>query len=165
MPSTGKSFRNNHGQRNGVGVCRPQVTDANVFMESKVSDETVTKVALICDRVYGEKSDKRHGGAGTEAQIITPEIYQKKRQDKFVAVVREKDNEGNAHVPAYYKGRIFIDLSYETAYATQFENLVRWAWDKPLDTALRSQSANCVTDCRRAHRGSRLAYDFGRIDR
>lgn len=107
--------------------------DANAFMEQMVSDPAVTKVLLICDKKYAEKSDARAGGAGTEAQIITPEIYSKKARDKYAAVVRERDEEGHPCLPVYYKGRIFIDLSDESIYAIEFDKLVRWTWDKPLN--------------------------------
>lgn len=106
--------------------------DAHAFMESMVTDPDVTKVLLVCDRQYAAKSDKRLGGTGTEAQIITPELYTKKEQDKFVAIVRERDDAGNAYLPVYYKGRIYIDLSDAANYASEFEKLVRWAWDKPV---------------------------------
>ncbi|MBB4041138.1 hypothetical protein GGR34_002801 [Microvirga flocculans] len=107
--------------------------DANAFMESMVTDETVTKVVLVCDKKYAEKSNNRAGGAGTEAQIITPQLYAKRAQDKFVAVIREKDEAGKAYLPVYYGSRIYIDLADEANYATEFERLVRWAWDKPVD--------------------------------
>src|SRR6185312_13205869 len=106
--------------------------DAHSFMESMVRDATVTKVVLICDQKYAEKSDKRSGGAGTEAQIITPELYAKKAQDKFVAVIRERDADGKPCLPVYYGGRIYIDLSDPSTYSGEFERLVRWAWDRPL---------------------------------
>jgi TIR domain len=73
--------------------------DAYAFMESMVTDQTVTKVLMICDETYKMKSNSRSGGAGIEAQIITPELYSKSAQDKFVAVVREKDSEGTALLP------------------------------------------------------------------
>jgi hypothetical protein len=107
--------------------------DSYAFMEQMVSDTTVTKVILICDKKYADKSNARAGGAGTEAQIITPEIYAKKAQDKYAAIVRERDEEGQPYLPVYYKGRIFIDLSDESIYAIEFDKLVRWAWDKPLN--------------------------------
>lgn len=107
--------------------------DAHAFMESMVTDPKVNKVLLICDEVYARKSDARSGGAGTEAQIITPEIYAKKAQDKFVAVVRERDHDGRPYLPVYYKGRIYIDLSNASSYSTEFERLVRWAWGAPLN--------------------------------
>jgi len=106
--------------------------DAYSFMESMVSDPSVTKVLLICDKKYAEKSDRRTGGAGAEAQIITPELYTKTEQNKFVAVVRERDEDNNPFLPRYYKGRIFIDLSDDAIYAAEYEKLLRWAWDKPL---------------------------------
>jgi hypothetical protein len=107
--------------------------DANAFMESMVTDNSVTKVILVCDKKYAGKSNDRAGGVGTEAQIITPALYARRAQDKFVAVVREKDDHGSPYLPAYYGSRMYIDLADEAAYATQFERLVRWAWDKPVD--------------------------------
>lgn len=107
--------------------------DSYAFMEKMVSDPTVTKVILICDKKYADKSNARAGGAGTEAQIITPEIYAKKAQDKYAAIVRERDEGGQPYLPVYYKGRIFIDLSDDSIYAIEFDKLIRWAWDKPLN--------------------------------
>ncbi len=97
-----------------------------------VTDPTVTKVLLICDETYSTKSDGRKGGAGTEAQIITPELYSQTRQDKFAAVVRERDADGKAFLPVYYKGRIYFDLTDASSYATEFDKIVRWAWNKQL---------------------------------
>ncbi len=106
--------------------------DANAFMESMVTDSTVTKVLLICDEMYAKKSDGRKGGAGTEAQIITPEIYAHTAQDKFAAVVRERDADGKAHLPTYYKGRIYFDLTNPSTYSTEFDRILRWVWGQPL---------------------------------
>jgi hypothetical protein len=106
--------------------------DAYAFMESMVTDPTVTKVLMICDEKYKSKSNARSGGAGIEAQIITPELYRKSAQDKFVAVVREKDDEGKALVPTYYTGRIFIDLSDAATYSEEYDKPIRWAWDQQL---------------------------------
>jgi TIR domain len=36
--------------------------DANAFMEKMVSDPSIQKVALICDKMYAEKTDGRRGG-------------------------------------------------------------------------------------------------------
>mgnify|MGYP001361132058 CR=1 FL=1 len=106
--------------------------DAYAFMEKMVTDPSINKVIIVCDRIYAEKSDKRRGGAGTEAQIISPEIYEKENQDKFVAVLAERDADGNAYLPVYYKSRIYIDLSNEDIYSTNFEQLLRWIYNKPL---------------------------------
>jgi len=76
-----------------------------------VADPEIQKVAIICDRVYMERADGRRGGVGTETQIISPEIYEKEDQNKFVAIVAERDENGNKYLPTYYRSRIYIDLS------------------------------------------------------
>ena len=106
--------------------------DAYAFMEKMVTDPEIQKVVIICDRTYAEKADERSGGVGTETQIISPEIYEKEKQDKFVAIVAERDENGNEYLPTYYKSRIYIDLSDSDLYATNFEQLLRWIYDKPL---------------------------------
>jgi len=106
--------------------------DANAFMEKMVTDPDIKKVILVCDRIYSEKADRRSGGVGTETQIISPEIYSKTDQSKFVAVLSERDENGMPYLPTYYQSRIFIDLSDNNLYASNFEQLLRWAYDKPL---------------------------------
>lgn len=106
--------------------------DAYAFMEKMVSDQTIKKVLIICDEKYSEKANERSGGVGTETQIITSEIYEKEDQNKFVAIVKEKDSNGKPYLPVYYKSRIYIDLSEEDFYTKNFEQLLRWIFDKPL---------------------------------
>ena len=106
--------------------------DALAFMEKMVTDPEIKKVVLVSDRVYAEKADGRSGGVGTETQIISPKIYAKEDQTKFVAVLSEKDGNGNPYLPTYYKSRIYIDLSNSDLYASNFEQLLRWVYDKPL---------------------------------
>lgn len=106
--------------------------DAHAFMEKMVTDPDIRKVILICDRAYVDKADGRSGGVGTETQIISAEIYAKEAQNKFVAVVTERDEQGRALLPVYYRSRIYIDLSDSSAYAQGFDQLLRWAYDQPL---------------------------------
>jgi hypothetical protein len=101
-------------------------------MEQMVSNPDIRKVAIICDRKYSEKANDRIGGVGSETQIISPEIYAKQDQDKFVVVVAERDEDGKPFLPHYYKSRIYIDLSETHLYAKNFEQLLRWVYDKPL---------------------------------
>ena len=54
--------------------------DADVFMEQMIADPTIQKVLIICDKMYSEKSDKRKGGAGTEAQIISRKVYEQQQR-------------------------------------------------------------------------------------
>ncbi len=107
--------------------------DTHAYMEKMVTDPQVEKVILICDKSYAEKANKRIGGVGTETQIISSEVYGKTDSSKFVAIVREKDSSGLPYLPAYYKTKIYIDLSDESLYAANWERLLRWAYDKPLE--------------------------------
>jgi TIR domain len=106
--------------------------DAVVFMEKMVTDPEIKKVAIICDEKYAAKADGRAGGVGTETQIISRNVYEKQDQEKFVAVVCERDENGKAYLPTYYKSRIYIDLTEEDKYAENFERLLRWIFNKPL---------------------------------
>jgi TIR domain len=105
--------------------------DSIAFMEKMVTDPTVEKVVIVSDRIYAEKADGRRGGVGTETQIISPQIYAQADQNKFVAVLPEVDAEGKPFLPTYYGSRIFIDLSREEIYPENFEQLVRWIFNRP----------------------------------
>lgn len=41
-------------------------------MEQSVTDATITNVLILLDPVYEKKANERHGGVGTETQIISP---------------------------------------------------------------------------------------------
>ena len=105
--------------------------DANAFMEAMVTDPTVTKVLMICDRAYAGKADGRLGGVGKEAQILTAEIYEKASQDKYAALITERDDSGKPYKPAYYGGRQYIDFVEEERQETSYQQLLRWIFDKP----------------------------------
>lgn len=102
------------------------------FMEHAITSPDVTKVLIVCDRVYKEKADGRSGGVGTETQILTPEIYRKTNQSKYAALVTEVDEKGRAYVPTFYGGRIFIDFSNPDDEEAAYEELIRWINDAPL---------------------------------
>lgn len=102
------------------------------FMEKMVTDPEIKKVIIVSDKIYAEKADQRIGGVGTETQIITPDLYGKTEQNKFVIVTTQKDENGDAYVPAYYKSKIYIDLSDEDNYNKNYEQLLRWLFDKPI---------------------------------
>jgi hypothetical protein len=106
--------------------------DAVAFMEQMVTNPEIKKVAIVSDRTYADKADGRAGGVGTETQIISRNVYENQVQEKFVAVVTEKDNNGKPFLPTYYKSRVYIDLSETDSYSENFEKLLRWIFDKPL---------------------------------
>ncbi|CAE6840442.1 hypothetical protein R69746_06898 [Paraburkholderia aspalathi] len=106
--------------------------DAHAFMEQMVTKAEIKKVAIIFDKEYARKADDRDRGVGTETRLITGEIYKQSSQEKFVAVIAEKDEEGNPYVPAYYSGRIYIDLANASRIEEEYERLLRWIFDRPL---------------------------------
>ena len=105
--------------------------DPYVFMEQMVVDKTVTKVVIVCDRAYTEKANSREGGVGVESQILTPELYRKASQDKYAAILTERDEDGKAYVPAFFGGRIYIDFTGADREEPAYEELLRWLLDKP----------------------------------
>lgn len=104
--------------------------DANHFMEQMVNEPSITKVIMVIDREYVRKANERSGGAGTEAQIISAEVYQNVKQTKFGAVVVECDEKGKILVPNYYKSRLYVDLSRVESYEENFEKLLDWLYEK-----------------------------------
>ena len=105
--------------------------DAIAFMESMVTDPTIDKVLLICDKIYADKADGRHGGVGTETQIISKRVYEQVDQERFIALIAEKDDEGRAYTPVFYHSRLYIDLSDPEAYSNGFDELIRCIYNQP----------------------------------
>ena len=80
------------------------------FMQRIVSDPSVERVLILCNKAYKEKADNFEGGVGDEAMIISPELYGKVEQQKFIPIVLEKDEEGRPYLPVILKARIYSRL-------------------------------------------------------
>ena len=106
--------------------------DAHSFMEQMVRANEVNKVALVCDAKYVDRANKREGGVGAESQIITSEIFGDVQQTKFVAAALASDEHGNALLPNFMSSRIYIDFREPDQYGEKLQQLVRWAYDRPL---------------------------------
>jgi SEFIR domain-containing protein len=105
--------------------------DKYAFMERMVTDPVVKKVIIICDRRYQEKADNREGGVGDETLLITPEVYGKVDQEKFIPIVVERDESGNPYMPAYLISRMYIDMSVAAQFDEKYQELLRALYDKP----------------------------------
>jgi len=117
-------------KRDGVEVVfdRWQLKEGNdtyAFMEKSVTDESITNVLVLLDPVYAKKADERAGGVGTETQIISPEVYNKVSQRKFLPVVFKRDEDGNVCKPRYMAGLLHFDLTKEDGYEYEYRRLVR----------------------------------------
>lgn len=115
----------------------PTGGDANLFMERGIRD--ANKVLIISDCEYARKANNRKGGAGTEAQILTPELYAQEGGDgapqKFAVVVTEYGEDEKPCKPTFYGGRIFIEMTDPTRRSEKMEEIARWAHDRPLHVA------------------------------
>lgn len=105
--------------------------DKYAFMERCVNDPEITKVLIICDKAYAQKADNRTGGVGDETVIISSEIYGNMKQEKFIPVIAEKDEDGKPYAPTYIKTRIYVDLSNQDTYEMEYEKLLRNIYEKP----------------------------------
>jgi len=101
------------------------------FMETMVKSNDIQKVLIILDKKYSEKAEQRTGGVGTETQIISPKIYENVSQEKFVPIVKEKDENGVPYVPTFLNGRIYIDLSEQSSFEENYETLLRNIYKRP----------------------------------
>lgn len=99
--------------------------DKYAFMERMVSDESVSKVLIICNRTYKEKADERSGGVGDESTIITPKVYGNTNQEKFIPVVNEYDGDGQPYLPNYLATRMYADLvEFNSGYSLLLESIL-----------------------------------------
>ncbi len=115
---------------NGIDVLLDQWSlkegnDTCAFMERSVIDSTITNVLILLDPVYEKKANERHGGVGTETQIISPEIYNKVKQEKFLPVIFERGENGEIPKPQYLKTMLHFDLSQEEKYDSEYQRLVK----------------------------------------
>lgn len=108
-------------------------SDKYQFMETMVTDKTVSKVLLMCDQQYQEKADSRKSGVGEEALILSKEVYSSVGSTKFIPVITEKDSEGNPFLPTFVSGRIWVDLTDGPHFFMEFEKLLRAIFGKPLE--------------------------------
>lgn len=108
--------------------------DKYAFMESMVTDSSVTHVLIMCDKKYSEKADERRAGVGTESQIISKHVYEKVEQSKFIPIICERDDEGRACTPTFLHSRISVDFSSAERTNENWERLIRLLFGKPEHT-------------------------------
>lgn len=104
--------------------------DKYAFMEQSVTDPSIDRVLILCDKKYAEKANKRQGGVGDETVIISADVYGKVEQDKFIPVVMEKDDDGHDCLPVYLRSILYIDMTGEH-YEEGYERLLRTIFNQP----------------------------------
>jgi len=107
--------------------------DKYVFMETMVNDPTVDKVLVFSNKIYAEKANKREGGVGAESTMISNEVYANAKQEKFIPICLGKNENAEPFFPTFMQALIHIDFSEEDLIEDEFEKLVRFIYNKPLD--------------------------------
>ena len=85
------------------------------------------KVLLICDKYYAEKADNRKGGVGWETMIIQGDMLSKQEQNKYVAILRDKDIDQS--LPIYVKSKYALNWADESQIDKEFEELLLYLFD------------------------------------
>ena len=96
--------------------------DLPYFMEQI---KKVDKVLILLGKIYKERANEREGGVGTETQIISNDVYNDVEQTKFIPIVINKDEKGNAYLPYYLESRLYTDFSDDNQFAQNIEALAR----------------------------------------
>ena len=96
--------------------------DRTHFMESNIVASEF--VIIVCTPTYAIKGNKRDGGVGYEAMIITSQLAQRIPQDKFIPVLRSGNFDDSA-VPVWLQSKIGIDLRGDPYDQKQYEILLR----------------------------------------
>lgn len=107
-----------------------QGQDKYAYMEQCVTNPAIDKVLIMSDRVYAEKADTRKGGVGDETTVISSEVYKNVNQQKFIPVVMERNEDGEAFLPAYLNSRMYVDFSAENKEKA-YEELLRTIFELP----------------------------------
>jgi TIR domain len=95
------------------------------FMERAVLDNDF--VLVICTPRFQGKSNKRGGGVGYEADLMTAYAFTMSDEKTFIPVLRRGDWTGAA--PTWLLGRFHIDLSGEPYSESNYQELLRTLHD------------------------------------
>ena len=96
--------------------------DRTHFMESNIIASDF--VLIVCTPVYATKANKRDGGVGYEAMIITSQLAQRILQDKFIPVLRIGNFDDSA-VPIWLQAKIGVDLRGDPYDQKQYDILLK----------------------------------------
>jgi hypothetical protein len=101
--------------------------DMTSFMENSVQESD--KVLLIMTPNFKIKAEKREGGVGYETSMITAEIFKNQQTEKFIPIVRLGDRD--SCTPTFVQSRLYIDMSDDTKFEENFEELLRSIHNEP----------------------------------
>ncbi len=86
-------------------------------------------VILVCTPTYAERANKREGGVGYEAVIITGELYESSHQNKFIPVLRA--GSWTVSLPTRMKSIVGVDLRNNPFSEEAYTALLRALHNSP----------------------------------
>ena len=101
--------------------------DVAVFIESNITESD--KVLIICTDQYNVRANEGKGGAGYEKTIVTRELIDNSQSDRFIPVVRQYS--GKDKMPKFLGARRYVNLSDESKFEGEFQELVRQLHGEP----------------------------------
>ena len=87
------------------------------FMEQSIQQSDI--VLVICSKRYKENTDKRVGGSGYEARLMSDEILRNVGEDRFLPILLNEPDKDS--IPNFLKGRVWTALYYDKE-SKQFNN-------------------------------------------
>lgn len=87
------------------------------FMEQGIQQSDF--VLVICSKRYKENTDKRVGGSGYEARLMSDEILKNVGEDRFLPILLNETDKDS--IPNFLKGRVWTALYYDKE-SKQFNN-------------------------------------------
>src|SRR5262249_38887459 len=104
-------------------------TDRFEFMESSVRNCNV--VLCVCTPEYVEKANDRTRGVGVETTLITPQFFDRlKNQKQFIPVIR-RSVPSTPTTPDYMSALLFVDFRDDDAFEDRMEELLRHLHKQP----------------------------------
>jgi len=99
------------------------------FIDKGIKDSD--KVLIILTPNYALRADNREGGVGEEYSVIRSEmkIEFDEQMIKFIPVLRNGDT--NTSCPMFLKRLVYHDMSDESKFEDNYNDLLREIFDKP----------------------------------
>ncbi|MCJ8270995.1 MAG: AAA family ATPase, partial [Psychrosphaera sp.] len=90
------------------------------------------KTLIIANKAYQDDAKDIQTILTEESAVISDRWYNTRKPKFYLAVASEMGDNGHPFLPAYYKSGLWIDLSEPERNAANFENLLRWIFNEPM---------------------------------
>lgn len=87
--------------------------ELDYFMEKILSDQSITKVLVLCDADYKMRADQRIGGVGKEVRFLSTLVGDSPEQTRVLPLILEKDRKNQPILPNFIQSNFGIDFSSE----------------------------------------------------